>query len=377
MASLALGVKFVPASNGTGDFVYSATVQGYRAPTAALVDGKTYRYRAESSDLSEWEFGTGVWSSSTSTLTRATVAFSSTGAKVSFTLAPTVGIIQFVEDVLQFDDAMSLTGSQKTRGQINLGVREVLTSDRTYSVATTGSDVTGDGTSGAPFATAQAALNAAAKIDFNGFTVTIQLDDGTYTGNITIPRMTGQGGVGNLVIAGNASAKTNVVLNQSNSYGAVIAVPQGTAVTLRDFQVASSNNGYGFFNRGGMLYYSGIDFGACSGYHIFAEGGFTYQSGNCTISGDANCHWYSGAGGSYIKSQSRTITASGTRNFAGGFAAFAQGGTITSNGNTFSGTYTGPRYTGSLGGTCQTFGGGASYFPGSTAGSTATGAQYA
>ena len=122
MASLALGAKFVPASNGTGDFVYSATVQGYRAPTAALVDGKTYRYRAESSDLSEWEFGTGVWSSSTSTLTRATVASSSTGSKVSFTVAPTVGIIQFVEDVLQFDDAMALSSAQQAQARANIGV---------------------------------------------------------------------------------------------------------------------------------------------------------------------------------------------------------------------------------------------------------------
>ena len=122
MASLALGAKFVPASNGTGDFVYSATIQGYRSPTSALTDGKTYRYRAESSDMSEWEYGAGVWSSSTSTLTRATVAFSSTGAKISFTLAPQVGIIQFVEDVLQFDDAMSLSSAQQAQARANIGV---------------------------------------------------------------------------------------------------------------------------------------------------------------------------------------------------------------------------------------------------------------
>lgn len=119
MASLALGVKFIPASGGTGDFVYSTTVGGYRG-SSALVDGKTYRYRAENTTLTEWEYGTGVWSSSTSTLTRATVSFSSTGSKVSFTSAPTVGIIQFVEDVLQFDDAMSLTSSQQVQARANI-----------------------------------------------------------------------------------------------------------------------------------------------------------------------------------------------------------------------------------------------------------------
>jgi len=34
VASLALGTKFIPASNGTGDFVYPATIQGYRSPTS-------------------------------------------------------------------------------------------------------------------------------------------------------------------------------------------------------------------------------------------------------------------------------------------------------------------------------------------------------
>ena len=44
MASLALGVRFLPNSTGTGDFIYSSTLQGYRSPTSALTNGKTYRY---------------------------------------------------------------------------------------------------------------------------------------------------------------------------------------------------------------------------------------------------------------------------------------------------------------------------------------------
>lgn len=120
MASLALGVKFSPASSGTGDFVYSSTVTGYRSPTAALVNGKTYRYRAENATLTEWEFGYGVWNSSTSTLARTTVSFSSTGSKVSFTAAPVVGIVLYPDDVLQFDDTMSLTATQKAQGRTNV-----------------------------------------------------------------------------------------------------------------------------------------------------------------------------------------------------------------------------------------------------------------
>lgn len=121
MASLALGVRFNPVSAGTADFVYSSAVTGYRAATV-LTNGKVYRYRAESADLSEWEFGTGIWSTATNTLSRNTVNFSSTGSKVSFTLAPQVAITIAPDDVLAFDDAMTLTSVQQAQARSNLAV---------------------------------------------------------------------------------------------------------------------------------------------------------------------------------------------------------------------------------------------------------------
>jgi hypothetical protein len=123
MASLALTVKFVPVSSGTGDFVYSSAVAGYKAPSSyPMVDGKTYRYRAENATLTEWEEGSGVYTLSSGTLARTTVAFSSTGSKVSFTATPQVGITVFPADVLQFDDAMSLTSPQRDVGRKNLSI---------------------------------------------------------------------------------------------------------------------------------------------------------------------------------------------------------------------------------------------------------------
>lgn len=106
MASLALGVKFNPASGGTGDFVYASAVSGYVGPAAtspAMVDGKTYRYRAESADLSQWEWGFGVYTASTQTIARTTITLSSTGSKVSFSLAPQVGITAYPADLLLTD----------------------------------------------------------------------------------------------------------------------------------------------------------------------------------------------------------------------------------------------------------------------------------
>jgi hypothetical protein len=118
MASLALGVRFTANASGTGDFVTSGAVQGYR-DASVLTDTKIYRYRAESADLSQWEYGYGAWSAGSSTLARTTVSFSSTGSKVSFSAAPQVSIVPFVEDILAFDDAMSLTAAQKAQGRQN------------------------------------------------------------------------------------------------------------------------------------------------------------------------------------------------------------------------------------------------------------------
>jgi hypothetical protein len=141
MASLALGVKFTPASTGAGSFVYSAAIVGYMAPSAyPMVDGKTYRYRAESTDLSQWEFGSGVWTAATGTLTRV-VSFSSTGGTVSFSTIPMVGITAFPADVLQFDDAMTLTTAQKAQAQSNLllvpTMQIFLTGSGTYTPTST------------------------------------------------------------------------------------------------------------------------------------------------------------------------------------------------------------------------------------------------
>lgn len=99
MASFLNGVRFKPTTAGTADFVVSSAVQGYQTPAnAGATDGATYRYRAESRDLLEWEIGTSVYTAATLTFTR-TVSFSSNNnAKVSFTRVPDVGLVFLAED---------------------------------------------------------------------------------------------------------------------------------------------------------------------------------------------------------------------------------------------------------------------------------------
>lgn len=86
---------FIPASNGTGNFVVSAAIQGYRTPAVAnAVDGAVYSYRAESADKSQWEDGSGAYTSSDTTLARTTIIANSSGgtSAINFSAAPNVFI---------------------------------------------------------------------------------------------------------------------------------------------------------------------------------------------------------------------------------------------------------------------------------------------
>lgn len=101
--TLADGIRFNATSTGTGDFVDASAVTGYRRGASNLIDGKTYRYRAENASLSEYERGYGVWNNSTSTLARTTIDYSSTGSKVAFSTAPQVGITPAPDDISAWD----------------------------------------------------------------------------------------------------------------------------------------------------------------------------------------------------------------------------------------------------------------------------------
>lgn len=150
MASVANIVRFVPTAGGTADFVYSAAVTGYRSPTSspALVNGDTYRYRAESSNLGEWEVGEGTWTAGSTTLARTTIIHSSTGAKVNFTAAPDVAIV-VLDDQFINPAGGTMTGSLVVPNASGLKIKDTdashtlgivggsnLTADRTLTVTT-------------------------------------------------------------------------------------------------------------------------------------------------------------------------------------------------------------------------------------------------
>lgn len=92
-------------------------------PSAAgAVNGRAYKYRAESADLSQWELGEGTWNASTGVLSRTTVLFNSSGttSKINFAAAPQVAVVALKEDLISIDEANSFTDVQKGQALSNL-----------------------------------------------------------------------------------------------------------------------------------------------------------------------------------------------------------------------------------------------------------------
>jgi len=272
----------------------------------------------------------------------------------------------------------NISGSPHTH-DINdlINVREILVYNRTYYVRTDGNDSnTGlvDSAGGA-FLTLQHAYDVATGLDMAGYTVTIQIKDGTYTGGLVIDKpWVG----GSLIIQGNSGTPANVLVSTSgNCVQCNIAIPG--SFTLKDMKLTSSASSCIEHFGVGVFSFTNIDFGsAASGYHISSNtaGGNVRATGNYAITGGAALHWAC-IGGGTIECKNITITITGTPAFSYKFAIATQGlGNIRCEGNTFSGSATGTRYLAEANGVIYTNGGGANYLPGDSAGSTATGGQY-
>ncbi|MBP1091947.1 hypothetical protein [Bradyrhizobium diazoefficiens] len=117
--------RFLPTAGGTTDWTYSSAIGGYQSPTAAgVVNGRAYKYRAESSDLTQWEIGEGTYNTGTGVLSRTTVLFNSSGttSKISFSAAPNVAIVALKEDLISIEEANAFSSTQKAQARANLDV---------------------------------------------------------------------------------------------------------------------------------------------------------------------------------------------------------------------------------------------------------------
>jgi hypothetical protein len=257
-------------------------------------------------------------------------------------------------------------------------IREKLAADRTYYVRTDGSNSnTGlvDSAGGAWLTLQYAYDTIATTLDFNGKTVTIDVGNGTYTAGIVA--LSGWIGGGTLKVTGDETTPSNVVINGTDdiftNYGNIygnwrIAGIKGSTTSFGHFVAAYSTVNFEIAN---------CEFGALvtGGIFVNSIGASVWISDDITISGNSPYFLSAGGGGFFITS-AITATVSGTPAFSTAFLV-ATTGAISDWSTTFSGSATGTRYTATLNSVTQTYGGGANYFPGNAAGSTATGAQYA
>lgn len=110
---------FTAVSNGTGDFVVSAAVTGFQTPAAAgAADGQTYSYAAQSADLTQWEYGVGTYTVSTTTLARTTVTGNSAGgtSKINFINPPQVILSSSAGDLVGAVSGLTASSTQSAAG---------------------------------------------------------------------------------------------------------------------------------------------------------------------------------------------------------------------------------------------------------------------
>lgn len=350
-------------TTGTGSITVSGAINNMRTFSSVCSTGDDVRFIIKGVDsfgvpTGEWEVVQGKYSAA-NTLTRVTViASSNADSLVSFSAG--------TKQVYLGSDATMLSW-----------VREKLTAARTYYVRTDGSDSnTGlANTSGGAFLTIQKAIDViCSTLDISaGVTVTVQVADGTYTGANVMKQYVGAGSV---TIQGNSGTPANVVISVTSNHCFYNAIG-GTTLTVKDLKVTTTTGGSGLVAYyGGVISLSNIDFGACVAQHKYAVGGgAVLAAGNYTISGSAASHENASSSGT-VDTTSRTVTLTGTPAFSSGYAVSATSGTITNYSCTFSGSATGVRYAVSLNGAINTLGSGATYFPGNSAGTTATGGQY-
>lgn len=262
--------------------------------------------------------------------------------------------------------------------------RERLNAPFTVYVAPGGSDAAGDGSAPNPFATLQHAFNFAnSTFDFAGTTVTIQLAAGTYNqGLVAAGAATGATTPTPIIVQGNAANPASVAINVTGAD--CIVAQSGAGLLIKDMTLLSALSGSSggaalAATFGGLLMFENLVFGGCGSAHCFAtQTGQIIAAGNYTISGDAPTH-FSVAANSYGQMSvtgggagAIHVTLTGTRNFTNAFVA-VQNGILEAPLNTFSGAVTGVRYGVSVNGVINTNGQGASYFPGSVAGTPAPG----
>lgn len=275
------------------------------------------------------------------------------------------------------------TDAKDIASQDQLVFRELLTAARTYYVRTDGNDAnTGlSNTSGGAFRTAQRANVVAAALDNSGFDITVILAPGTYTDGIQLLEHIGGG---TIYFRGQNNDQTSTKLSIANG-----SCVRGIETRFSKYKVthmtleASGTSGYPILLEGGKNYLTidQLNFAASGRTHIYVASGSTLNARGATytISGGAEAGWHvECVDQATFLGLLCNVTLTGTPSFGGGgYARAARNSLAQFHASTFTGGATGQRYSTDTGSGIFVNGAGASYLPGSAAGTATTPGWYA
>ena len=264
----------------------------------------------------------------------------------------------------------------RTSGAVSMPLtprREVLAASRTYYVRTDGSD-SNDGladSSGAAFLTVQKAIDMVGGLDVAIHDVTISIASGTYAGAITLKNFAGAGRCTLTCPSGTATlSRTGGNLLYGNLITSRYALGAGIALTT------TTSGSCIYLEKSALAITGAVAFGACASVHMVLDASFLTAEVSYSITGGAAFHVLATTGSQFIWFGSITVTLTGTPAFSSTFVRATIGSVVRAVSITFSGSATGARYSALMNSVISTNGAGTSYFPGSSAGSTATGGQY-
>jgi hypothetical protein len=262
--------------------------------------------------------------------------------------------------------------------------RQRLTSNTTIYVSSASGNDTNNGlTTGTAFKTLPRAAQFVQNIDFNGYTLTVDVITGVYTTGFSLSgSLAGAQSFENLVIATSGGP---VVINGSG-YCFQADLGAGFVIngnfTLNQTNASGSPNSCIIASNGARVGIggTGLIFGNAQGAHMLAASGAVITNlplGTYTVSGNMDIHWEAQTLGSIVIQEGATITLTGTPGF-GDWAVCYDNSVIECAGLTFGGAGIGQKFNVFNGGLINTGGASVDYLPGNSAGfdGTATGGHY-
>ena len=251
--------------------------------------------------------------------------------------------------------------------------REPLTANRTYYVRTDGNDSTNDGltdSAGGAFLTIQKAIDVCADtLDFRGYTVTVQVGAGTYTGTTVIATpMTGQALASDFYILGDTTTPTNVLISTTSNNCFSIS-GEGVRCKVAGFEVRTTTTGDCFSSAyGAYVELGAMNYGVSAGIHISVTGdSYVNPYANYTVSGNAAYHIVVNRMSVVQQEPGITVTFSGTPTFSTAYVYVVSNSYFKPTAN-YSGTFVGSRFIVEYAGIIATSALAQTVFPGTIAG---------